>query len=238
MLEKLKQYNMGIVNINDKDYYYKRNDAYVEILGEKIAGLFELKHAHYIPITYDNKNFYLSEDLNYKGKFSLAEDIGIYYNTIDEIRDVLMITYPNDYEKLMDQVIRMYYMDLMILNIDRSIGNYGFLKDKDNNVDLYVLDNDLSFLGYCSMMSSCDNPKRSCIVEVNNIINNFPDEYVELFYEMYNKLDKEKLEDLINETEKDINMELPHKDKYIKRFEFFRDCIAKCINNKKKELVK
>ena len=132
MLDILKLSDKGTININDTKYFYKIDENHLELLVERIADLFGIKHVHYIPITYDNKDFYLSEDLNERGEFNTAEDLGISYNYLDYIRDTLLYLYPNDYEKLMDQVIRMYYMDLMIHNIDRNVGNWGFLRDNNN----------------------------------------------------------------------------------------------------------
>jgi len=237
MLDILQFRDKGTININDIKYYYKHNTNYLELLVEQIAKLFDIKHVHYIPITYGNNNIYLSEDLNNYGEFKTAEDIGIKYNNIDYIRDELLYIYPNDYERLMTQVIKMYYMDLMILNIDRNVGNWGFLKDKNNNINLYILDNELSFIGEHSILSSCYNPEKRSIIEVKNILDNFPVEYKELFLEMYNELDSIQLQLLIHDVENSIGKELPNKDYYIKSFNQFRDKIDKLIKEKNKEKV-
>ena len=237
MLDILQFRDKGTININDIKYYYKHNTNYLELLVEQIAKLFDIKHVHYIPITYGNNNIYLSEDLNNYGEFKTAEDIGIKYNNLDYIRDELLYIYPNDYERLMTQVIKMYYMDLMILNIDRNVGNWGFLKDKNNNINLYILDNELSFIGEHSILSSCDNPEKRSIIEVKNILDNFPVEYKELFLEMYNELDSIQLQLLIHDVENSIGKELPNKDYYIKSFNQFRDKVDKLIKEKNKEKV-
>ena len=89
----------GTAEINGKKYFFKRNDAYVEILVEKIADLFGLKHAHYFPITLYGKNYYLSEDLNYQGQFETAFDAGIEY----ALKDAAVI----EYDKAVDLIGQM-----------------------------------------------------------------------------------------------------------------------------------
>ena len=137
----------GTTVINGKKYYFKRNDAYVEVLVEKIADLFGLKHAHYYPVILEEKRYYLSEDLNEHGFFETAFDAGIDTLDLRYIRDYVLNSYPNDFDHLMDEIMKMFFMDLMILNIDRNNCNWGFLT-KDNHTDLCILDNDLSFVFY------------------------------------------------------------------------------------------
>ena len=119
----------GQIIIDNKIYYYKRNDAYVEIFVEKIANFFNIKHAHYIPITYADKDYYLSEDLNNIGKFNTAYDLGIHTNNINEIINYVRNKY-ND-ETIIKDLYKMHFMDIILSNIDRSNDNYGFLT-KDN----------------------------------------------------------------------------------------------------------
>lgn len=238
MIDILQFTDNGCININGINYYYKKNENYLELLVEQIANLYDVRHVHYIPITYGNKDFYLSKDLNEYGEFLTAEDIGIKDNSLDYIRDFLLSIYPDDYERLMDQVIKMYFMDLIIQNIDRNISNWGFLKDKNNSINLYILDNELSFIGEHTSICSCHNPHNRSIIEIENIIDNFPIEYKELFYNMYNELDIIKLLLLINDVENSINKELPNKDFYIKSFTQFKSRFDKLMKEKNKELIK
>ncbi len=204
------------------NYYYKRNDAYVEILVEKIADLFDIKHAHYYPVKNNNQEYYLSIDLNCFGKFVLAEDLGINSNNIYEILNTIKSKYPIDYDNLGYEFIKMFFMDLLILNIDRSNTNYGFLTT-NGKTSLYILDNELSFLDTKSYMTSLDNnPIGNSLLEIENILNNFPTNYIDLFQEMVDKLDIETLANLFKETESIIKQELPHKNNYLKRYDLLR----------------
>ncbi len=227
----------GTTVIGNKLYYYKRNDAYVEMLVEKIADLFGLKHAHYIPITIDGLNYYLSEDLNNQGTFSTAYDLGIDSNSLRDISDSVLNLFPNDFDRLIDDIIKMYFMDLMILNIDRHVSNWGFI-NKDNKPEICILDNDLSFIWYYSCMNSCHNPTLDSYNELINIFETFPDEYIELFIKMYNTLDCDKLGELVKKTEEDLVMELPYKDNYFNRFSSFREHIKCALVSSNKKLIK
>lgn len=227
----------GSISKDNKKYYFKINNSYLEILIEKIADLYDIKHAHYESINVQGFDYYISEDLGELGLFNTAEDLGIVYNHLDYIRDTLLFLFPNNFDKLMDQVIKMYFMDLIILNMDRNIGNWGIL-EKNNDVDLYILDNELSLISYKSLISSCDNPKHKSIVEVENIFDNFPLKYLTVFLDMYSILNEYTLRDLIKETEEEIGMELPYKDDYLIRFVYFRDQVKKTIDKKHKELKK
>ena len=234
MYRKLIGNDKGTIEIFGYKYYFKRNDAYVEILVEKIENLFNLHHANYIPITVKDINYYLSKDLNCQGSFITAEDLGLMSYRLNDIKNFVRKCFPNNYEYLEKDILKMFYMDLMILNIDRSNSNWGFLS-KDNNTSIYLLDNELSFIHYVSMFTTLNNNiRRNSMLEVENIFNTFSDKDMELFYEMYSLLDYDMLIRLIEETEKDIKRELMYKENYLKRFETLRLFIEKNIEKKKK----
>ncbi len=235
MFNELINDDKGSIYIDGYKYFFKRNDAYVEILVEKIMDLFYLNHVHYIPIRVNDKDYYISKDLNSDGTFITAEDMGLISSNLDDIRDFIRNRFPNNYEYLFNDILKMYYMDLMILNIDRSNSNWGFfINDKD--VNIYLLDNDLSFIDYKSYFTSLDNNTyKDSKLEIYNIFNSFSDKDIELFYDMYSLLDYDMLVKLIRETEIDINKELLYKDNYLERFNTMRWFIE---NNMKKRIVK
>ena len=235
MYSKIKDHNQGTITIDETNYYYKRNDAYVELLVDKIADLFNLNHVHYVPIEVDDKNYYLSEDLNKLGNFTTAEDMGIRSNNLDDIRDFVLINFPEDFDRLINDIIKMYFMDLMILNIDRRNDNWGFLI-KNNKPFIYILDNDLSFIYTNSVMTSLkDNTNKGSLLEVKNIYENFSFEYIDMFNNMCDLLDTNKLQELIKETESDIGKELPYKEDYLRRFDLLKWMIKNIKENKEKK---
>lgn len=237
MYKEIKR-NEGQIIIDDTNYFYKRNDAYVEVLGGKIADLFNLKHVYYKPIEVDNKNYYLSKDLNTIGDFTTALDMGIESHNLDDIRDFILINYPEDFDRLMDDIMKMYFMDLLTLNIDRRNDNWGILI-KDNKPSIYLLDNDLCFIHNDSVMTSLkDNANRDSLLEIENIYDNFPFEYINMFDNMYALLDNQKLQELIIETEDDIGKELPYKEDYLKRFDLLRYHTKKIKQRDKKRLIR
>lgn len=236
MFNKIINDDKGTIYIDGYKYFYKRNDAYVEVLVEKIMDLFNLNHVHYIPIRVNDKDYYISKDLNSDGTFITAEDMGLISYNLDDIRVFIRKKFPSDYEYLFNDILKMYYMDLMILNIDRSNSNWGFfISDKD--VNIYLLDNDLSFIYYSSYFTSLDsNTYKDSKLEIDNIFNSFSDKDIELFYDMYSLLDYDMLVKLIRETEIDINKELLYKDNYLERFDTMRWFIGN--NMKKRNMVK
>ena len=219
----------GNIHINNINYYYKRNDAYVELLMEKILDLFNLHHVHYKPINIENKDYYLSEDLNNNGQFVTALDSGIESSNLYTILDNTKNIHPNNNSLIID-IIKMYFIDLLTLNIDRNNDNWGFYT-KDNITNIYLLDNDLCFIHYNSLMTTLDdNTSRDSILEIENIYKTFPEEYISLFNKMYDTLTIEMLNKIIKMVEIDINKELPHKNNYLTRYEFLRSKIEEIKN--------
>ncbi len=237
MLSDIRGKDKGSTIINNTKYFFKRNDAFVELLAEKIADLFGFNHAHYIPVTVDGLNYYISEDLNERGFFTTADDLGINSNNIHDIRDYVLTLFPNEFDRLMDDIIKMYFMDLLILNIDRNVSNWGFLTMK-GHTNICLLDNDLSFVYYNSCMSSTYNPKMDSYIELQNIFDFFPREYVDMFLEMYELLDPNKLYELIKETERDFGIELPNKNNYMSRFITLRKSVEELRTTKNKAILR
>lgn len=237
VLAQMKGKDRGTVEDKGRKFYFKRNDADVEILMEKIADFFQLNHAHYYPTTVHGLQYYISEDLNAKGNFVTAEDAGIDFHSTSEIRDAILLKYPNDFEKIMKDFMKMYFMDLLTLNIDRNNGTWGFLQ-KDGHTELCVLDNDLAFIYENSLMTSCENPNRSTMTEIENVLDTFPPEYIVLFLEMYQNLNTETLEKIMRDCEDEMEDTLPHKHHYIERFEILREKIENYLKEKHKEYIK
>ena len=236
-MEDIIKNDKSTIEIDNHKYFYKPNDAYVEILMEKIADLFNLNHASYYTININNFPYYFSEDLNSKGKFITAYEAGLESSRLEDIIDFVIKKFPNDYEKLINDITKMFFMDLLILNIDRSNNNWGFLIN-DDNVDMYILDNDLSFIYSNSVFTTLDNNVGTdSLLEIKNVFDTFSKEDLELFDEMFNILDNDKLIELIKETEEDIKQELPFKKDYIKRYDLHRWDIQR-LKEKKKVLVR
>ena len=236
-MEDIVKNGKNTIEIDNHKYFYKPNDAYVEILMEKIADLFNLNHASYYTININNFPYYFSEDLNSKGKFITAYEAGLESSRLEDIIDFVIKNFPNNCEKLINDITKMFFMDLLILNIDRSNNNWGFLIN-DDNVDIYILDNDLSFIYNNSVFTTLDNNVGTdSLLEIKNIFDTFPKDDIKLFDEMFNALDNDKLKELIKETEKDIKQELPFKKDYIKRYDLHRWDIQR-LKEKKKVLVR
>lgn len=236
-MEDIIKNDKSTIEIDNHKYFYKPNDAYVEILIEKIADLFNLNHASYYTININNFPYYFSEDLNNKGKFITAYEAGLESSRLEDIIDFVIKSFPNNCEKLINDITKMFFMDLLILNIDRSNNNWGFLIN-DDNVDMYILDNDLSFIYNNSVFTTLDNNVGAdSLLEIKNVFDTFSKDDVKLFDEMFNALDNDKLKELIKETEKDIKQELPFKANYLKRYDLHRWRIRR-IRGKNKVLIR
>ena len=237
-LEDIYGENKGTVTVGGKKYYFKRNDAYVELLAEQIAELFQLKHAHYETVKVGGDSYYLSKDLNDDGSFATAQDFGIIDSHIKVIEDFICMHFPQQAERLIEQLMKMFFMDLLVLNVDRSNDNWGFLLTPDGVINICVLDNDLSFIHETSVMTSLsDNYYCRSFEEIRNIFETFPEEYINMFIEMYDLLDLKKLEEIIKLVEEKIGMKLPYKNNYYGRYYTLREKIKGLIEEKKHNLM-
>lgn len=220
----------GSFNIGRKCYNYKKCDYGVELVAGKVLDLFGIKHISYSPIEISGSQYCICDKIDY---ISLANAYISDSNNFNDICDYLHLYYPGFSDQLIEQLKKMYFIDLMLLNVGRQINTWGIVRGLGRK-DICVIDNDLAFVHPTSIMTSCENPERSSLVEVENIINHFPDSDIDLFYSMFNTLTYDKLMQLMEEVEKKHGIIINNKYIYLDRFDTFRDQIKEAMKRKKK----
>lgn len=227
----------GAFTIGNCTFNFKRNYSYVESIIGKIADMFGIQHVQYAPVRDHGLDYYIYDDMSYLEPVVKAEDTCIQSSNINEIRDAIYYLYPEDADAIMTQFMKMFFMDLMVLNNCRRNDSWGFRKNGEHS-ELCLIDNDSSFLIASSFMSSCDNPENDSQLEIENILDNFPVEYIELFKSMFQALDYDMLKQIMEDTEKELDSRLDNKYLFLGRFDIFRDKILEIMNRKNVQLEK
>ena len=109
--------------IDGKYYYIKDIFNYNEIIGEIIADSLNLDSAHYEIGKYKRKNKYMTENFKKPGK----EYLKIYQTELNNRKDILDIV-NND---LKHDLLKMYALDIFMMQIDRCNVNLMFVKEND-----------------------------------------------------------------------------------------------------------
>lgn len=120
-------------------------DAFSELLGKRLADIFNIKNP-YIKIQLINKDYYiLSESLKNLG-FKSAFHLGLGSNNRKfnacSLVDIgcFIDTFPNSLE-LMFNIIKVYIYDILFSNDDRSLENWGFCISR-NKIEITIMDNE------------------------------------------------------------------------------------------------
>ena len=135
------------------------NEPYSEVLATQLAKAFNVYHVPYELINYHDKlssKCILFTDES-KG-FVTMNNYAIEKNkTTIEIEDVVKYCKPHGIE---DDFFKMIVFDALIFNVDRHLGNYGFLVDNDSGeiIDFAPLfDHNLSLLPYLTKDDDIDD---------------------------------------------------------------------------------
>lgn len=226
--------NYGNITISDKKYFFKLipDEAIgMEEAVEELAKLVGIKCAHYELININGYSFYLSEDIAGKDEFYPAYELGFFDNSLYEIWHELELRYPNNKEYILNEIIKIYIFDIILLNNDRNYGNYGFKMKDDKIEDVYIIDNELAFTnGEVVLSSKIDindelNSKvdikipydlDSSINELDYFLQTSSSEYYDMFKKMYDILEPDVvLKTLLKYNVKDIRFKMNiYKDNY------------------------
>ncbi len=210
--------NKGIILQNGKRLFFKLNDKdAVELIYKKIADNMGINCAQYSIYEFGGKEYYLSPDIGSEGEFATAEALHIRGDRLCTIYDYFEKYYPMDKDRLYNEIVKIYILDMLLLNFDRTELNWGILK-KNGNVDLYIFDNECAFsIGSCYI--SCRKKKLYENININNdiweleaFIETADQEYKDMLRKMYKQLTPEYIEGIIGEVEKDIGREVRNKD--------------------------
>lgn len=208
--------NHGCIEVNGINYYFKlspKSYRGIEATVEKLAKMVGLKCAHYEYVTIGEYDYCLSEDLSDGGMFYTADALHVYDDSLYGIWEFIDDHFPDRSIYLMNQIVKIYLFDILIMNSDRNASNYGFKfwGDKDGEFDdIYIFDNELSFEAEGVVLSSkfsCSDKLREptsikdipagnekIVEELDYFLETSSEEFYNMFLEMYNILTPEVVE--------------------------------------------
>ena len=210
----------GKIEIDQKKYYYKpvlRHVEGVELLIEKLANLVDINCAHYERIEIEGMPYMLSEDIAKNKVFKTANEV-IDTNSVTgslyDIWNTLEKKYPNDIEWIMNEIVKIYIFDILILQSDRSLGNWGILFDGDRVDKVYILDNEYSFDGLSPVILNShygdelndkkDDKYLNNMKNLENFLNYSDPEFILLFKKIYNILTPDVVKKCMVEVELNV----------------------------------
>ena len=221
----IKENRKGIISYNGKKYYFKPDYQYaLEIVCERIAKLLELKCAEYERIQIDDNYYLVSKDIGQNYDFKTALIVGIDHRNLYFVWDFLENNCPPaKVQSLMFEVVKMYLYDILILNVDRTNSNWGFICDGKKIIDMAILDNENSFtmvksvdfdaklypddkLQSDSVVSVKDAKMQANLENLEYFLEISSIEYINLFREMFAKLTPQVVEDIFADVEKEYGI--------------------------------
>lgn len=225
LTDKEKQYidenTNGAIIIDNKKYYFKLISSMsigIEVAVENLAKLVDIKCAHYEVVEINGLNYYLSLDIAENKEFYDAYELGFVSNSLYDIWNELEIRYPDKANYIMQEIVKIYIFDILILNEDRNYGNYGFTINNGNIEDVYILDNEFTFQSGQVVLSSKLEFKDSLnkknninipeeledsINELDYFLQTSSHEYYDLFINMYTILTPSIIEQELNKIDLD-----------------------------------
>lgn len=232
------------ININGINYFTKCHFVgviYSEVIAEKLARELGLRCAPVEAVKINGEIYFLSQDLNSFGKFVVAENLKDEYikrkkDTLDYENEpmknslyswwhVFAEIYPNDVKALMDELIKIYLFDNIIMNYDRTEGNWGVIEE-GGIPHIYIFDNECLLNKYgIALSSSYDvleaifTAKKDEIDEQLLNLFHFLEasdlEYLNLLEEMLRKITPEKFLEILNAIEEEYQDKFYTKDNLV-----------------------
>ena len=225
----LPVFNHKFMMINGKSYYVKECDDNFnlkEIIAKRLADILGIKCANYDIIKTDDNIYYVSEDLNILGNARNLSIISAANSSLYLIWDALEKNLSGSQE-LMQELIQIYFFDLLFLNSDRKLHNI-MLVNTISTMHLYMIDNSLLFSQdraelfsslaryddlNCLSPIDWDNDKQK---ELNGhnleyFLQTSAKEYIEILKSMIKLVPVEVLKKVIEDIELEYNYEIPDK---------------------------
>ena len=235
--ESLVANNHRFMYINGKRYYVKLcedNFNLKEIIAKRLADILGIKCANYDIIKTDDNIYYVSEDLNILGNARNLSIISAANSSLYLIWDALEKNLPGS-QDLMQELIQIYFFDLLFLNSDRKLHNI-MLVNTISTMHLYMIDNSLLFSHdraelfsslaryddlNCLSPIDWDNDKQR---ELNGhnleyFFYSFAKEYIEILKSMIKLVSVEVLKKVIDDIELEYDYKIPDKSIMIKRYQ-------------------
>lgn len=241
------------------------NKAINEIIGKMIADIMNLKCPKYFITTAAGTIHILSEDINKYGEFTSSYNLNadkkdhvsysmadLYYdedyydeetkkdlqgNSLYDIWPYLENNYDSDTSKrLMKDVIKMYIFDILFLNFDRRLGNWGILKYPNNQVDIvmfdneYILDQSSSRASTVEMQTDFLAYGPNTYQDLTTFVHESSKEYLNLFLHYIRLFTKSFLNTIISAAEETSGCQLENKENCLKLYETHREKLIAILN--------
>jgi len=263
-LYRLK-HRVRILYKNNKKYYLKPVRNNLEPVLERLAKLALINCVHYERINLDGLDYYISEDIAGEDEFLTAfniefpnEDIrsnkslkliknSMLEKNLYDIWTFLEQKYPDKIQFLMKEIVKIYLFDIITINGDRSLGNWGILFKNGEPDSVYILDNECSFnYEMESLISSkfdksdtlknrinfdfVDNPAiEGNIEDLEYFLATTSQEFKDILIDMFAKLNPEVVKQILEEEELKIGngfkYEKEYLEDYTKNYELIRRLI-------------
>ncbi len=233
----------GRLDIDGKSYYFKPNESNMELVVERLARQLGISTVHYITQKVGPDSYYFSEDLNNTGDFTTADELGLVGDSLQECFKLFKSRYPDlEYFLSMD-LIKVYMMDILLMNHDRHSDNWGIYKDNEG-IRLVILDNDLCFTISKTVLSSKNimpyymrKYYDSCVVvdsydDLENFFREFGPSFRRIFISMYDLLTPDYIRATIDSVEKEYGVIVKAKEMYISLYETHYAKLGEICKNK------
>lgn len=199
------------VSIDGRTYFGKIAQVYngddgLELVAEDLAYIVGINSAHYEALVMDGQLIYLSEDLNSYGNFISFKDIGINKShSLFDIKKALEFLYPENIDGLMDEVVKVYLFDLLLMQYDRHKANWGIKFFNGVPESISILDNEKMFskkyqphlvarpiedvkFVQAGKMDAEDKIIKANMQDLEYFVSNYPEKHIKTLVEMYQKL--------------------------------------------------
>lgn len=210
IFEKTNSIHWSTISINGETYYVKPDNEQKEVIGYNLSKLFSLNSATYEGISINRKNYSISRDLSELYDFHLAEEFILDdYSLFDLLRILKEKSFYNI--ELEFDIIKMFVFDLLFLNDDRRLSNWGIANI--NGIARIVL------LDYSNIFGTTNNPYIKCNPDLyhdNNspstiykdlgfFLKYCPENYVEEVKRLIEQMDIDTIRKIIRSSLSEIN---------------------------------
>ena len=244
---------------NGKKYFYKKvnkeKDLYNELIAEMIAKDLGIPCAHYMLGEHDNATGVVSEYFDTSNCITMKTLLENFYIRSKRVEKSASILYDlNNFEdisfafkslfseelatKLIEDLIEIFFFDVIIGNNDRHPGNYGLIITDDEVKFTPLFDNEKLlteesvFSGQYSLLATREDTPEENIF--HKFIKALPIEYWEKFQTMLEVIKPENLNRIFKSLNQE-GVEIPFEIKLelILKFEMNYNLIKEFLNNKK-----
>lgn len=204
---------------------YKR--ATCELLGEKVADLIGLHHMNYYIAIIDCQTIVLSK---FQENFQTANELFLedYYKETSISANEPLSLYDiwialekkyGEVEELMKAIVKMYIMDLLLLNDDRNSDNWG-INEEDGKREIYVLDHEFALAYETDYMlrirADLQYKEDDMLKDLKTFLKESSGEFVELTENIFRIITPKKINELLEQIQKESDPENIHEDYYDK----------------------